>query len=354
MQDSGMSTRVAALVAFVIVFACASSRAGERDPELPGVAKISDRAPHSAFTDLLRANNAYYCVFRESSAHIPGLNGKIRVLRSADGQNWEPIALVAEPGIDLRDPKVSLAPDGRLVLLMGGSVYPGDELVKNRKRTGAHSRVSFSKDGREWSTPQPVEGIGDDQWLWQMAWHKGVGYGAVYSTAKQTAGGAKRRIFRVWKTADGVKWEKLAEPNPPVDLSEAAIRFLPDDTMVVLLRGEEKDRHAWIGTSAAPYDKWEWKDAGHAAQGPNFIVLPDGRMFYAGRDFTDKGAARTVFGRMTRDRLEPLLTFPSGGDCSYAGIARGVEAGTLLVSYYSSHEGKTCIYLARVRIPVDR
>jgi hypothetical protein len=351
MHHSGMTTRVAALVALFVLLPLASSRAAE--PELIGVTRISDRAPHSAFTDLLRVNDTYYCVFRESSAHIPGLNGKIRVLQSTDGQKWEPIALVAEAGIDLRDPKISLAPDGRLMLLMGGSVYPGDETVKNRKRTGAHSRVSFSKDGREWSAPQAVEGIGSGQWLWQMAWHKGVGYGAVYSTGKQTAGGGKRRVFTVWKTADGVKWEKLAEPNPPVDLSEAAIRFLPDDTMVVLLRGEEKDRHAWIGTSPAPYDKWEWKDAGHAAQGPNFIVLADGRMYYAGRDFTEKGAAKTVFGRMTRDKLEPLLTFPSGGDCSYAGIAQA-DPATLLVSYYSSHEGKTSVYLARVRIASDR
>jgi hypothetical protein len=57
---------------------------------------------------------------------------------------------------------------------------------------------------------------------------------------------------------------------------------------------------------------------------------------------------------MTRDKVEPLLTFPSGGDCSYAGIAQGTEPGTLLVSYYSSHEGKTSIYLARVRIPAGR
>jgi hypothetical protein len=349
-----MTTRFPALAALLILLLPLSpTRAADNVAQLISVTKISDRAPHSAFTDLLRVGDNFYCVFRESSAHIPGLNGKIRVLQSTDGVIWEPIALVAEAGIDLRDPKITLAPDGRLMLLMGGSVYPGDETVKNRKRTAAHCRVSFSKDGREWSTPQPIEGLPENQWLWQLDWHKGVGYGAVYSASKQTAPGAKRRIFTVWKTTDGVKYEKLANPNPPVDLSEAAIRFLPDDTMIVLLRGEEKDRHAWIGTSPAPYEKWEWKDAGHAAQGPNFIVLADGRMFYAGRDFDDKGAARTVFGRMTRDKLEPLLTFPSGGDCSYPGIAQG-EAGVLNISYYSSHEGKTSIYLAKVRIPMDR
>ena len=348
-----MITRLGALAAVLVLFPLGFAWADGDGAVLLGVTKISDRAPHSAFTDLLRVGDRFYCVFRESSAHIPGLNGKIRVLESADGERWEAVGLVAEKGIDLRDPKISLGADGRLMLLMGGSVYPGDESVKNRKRTGAHSRVSFSRDGREWSTPQPVKGLPENQWLWQLDWHKGVGYGAVYSAARQTTAGAKRRVFTVWKTTDGVNYEKLAEPNPPVDLSEAAIRFLPDDTMIVLLRGEEKDRHAWIGTSVAPYQKWEWKDGGHAAQGPNFIVLGDGRMFYAGRDFDEKGAARTVFGRMTREKLEPLLTFPSGGDCSYAGIAQG-EAGVLNVSYYSSHEGKTSIYLAKVRIAMDR
>jgi hypothetical protein len=45
---------------------------------------------------------------------------------------------------------------------------------------------------------------------------------------------------------------------------------------------------------------------------------------------------------------EPVLTLPSGGDTSYAGM---VWHGDLLwVSYYASHEGKTAIYLARVKV----
>jgi hypothetical protein len=332
----------------MVLLSAAISRAADHGVELISVKKIWDASPHCAFTDLLQFKDAYYCVFRESSAHIPGLDGKIRVLRSGDGEKWESITLVAEKGIDLRDPKISVAADGRLMLLMGGSIYGGAEPTPGRKRVSAHSRVSFSKDGREWTTPQPVKGIGDDQWLWQMAWHKGVGYAAVYSTTKQEG----KRIFTIWGTVDGVNYEKLADPKPGIDLSEAAIRFAADDTMIVLLRGEEKDRHAWIGTSEPPYQTWQWKDGGHAAQGPNFIVLADGRMFYAGRDFLEKGAAKTVFGGMTRDEgLEPLITFPSGGDTSYAGIAEAPN-GELLVSYYSSHEqkGKTSVYLARVRV----
>ena len=46
--------------------------------------------------------------------------------------------------------------------------------------------------------------------------------------------------------------------------------------------------------------------------------------------------------------LTELLTLPSGGDTSYPGLVW--HDGVLWVSYYSSHEGKTAVYLARVKI----
>jgi hypothetical protein len=341
--------RSAAIVLLVLGFASTSFRAAEPAVELLGVTKIWDQAPHNAFTDLIRFKDAWYCVFRESSAHIPGLDGTIRVLRSRDGATWESAALLVEKGVDLRDPKISQMPDGRLMMAIGGSVYDGAEPTPGRKRVSGRSRVSFSADANEWSTPQVVEGIGADQWLWRVTWHKRTGYGIVYSTAKQ--GG--KRVLSVWQTRDGVRYERPIDPKPGIDLSEATIRFLADDTMVILLRGEEKDRHAWVGTSRAPYDAWTWHDGGHAAQGPNFVVLADGRMFYAGRDFDEKNAARTVFGRMTAEKLEPLITFPSGGDNSYPGMVDAGD-GTLWVSYYSSHEKKTAIYLAKVRVATGK
>src|SRR4051812_47476889 len=341
-----MRHRTPSLVALALFFLSPMALGAEPKPQLLTVIKIWDAAGHNAFTDLLRHDGAWWCAFRESSAHIPGLDGKIRVLRSVDPRTWESAALIAEKTVDLRDPKLSVMPDGRLMLLIGGSIYDGAEPTPKRKRVSGHGRVCFSKDGREWSAPQVIEGVGQNQWLWRVTWRKGVGFGTVYSTGKQ---GPHGRELTIWRTADGVKYEKIADPNPPIDLTEATIRFTANDTMVVLLRGEEKDRHAWIGAAKAPYGTWDWRDAGHAAQGPEFIVLGDGRMFYAGRDFDATGKARTVFGRMTLDKLEPLIELPSGGDTSYAGIADAGD-GTLRVSYYSSHEGKTSIYLATVRV----
>ena len=78
------------------------------------VRKIWDAAPHNAFTDLARFHDEWFCVFREAEAHVGG-DGKVRVIVSRDGESWTSAALIAEDGIDLRDPKICVTPDERLI-----------------------------------------------------------------------------------------------------------------------------------------------------------------------------------------------------------------------------------------------
>jgi hypothetical protein len=44
--------------------------------------------------------------------------------------------------------------------------------------------------------------------------------------------------------------------------------------------------------------------------------------------------------------FKEILRLPSGGDTSYAGML--MYGGYLWISYYSSHEGKTSVYIAKV------
>ncbi len=82
--------------------------------------------------------------------------------------------------------------------------------------------------------------------------------------------------------------------------------------------------------------------------GPNFIVLDDGKMLASGRQYAAKPVgAKTFVGRMNLESVAADVVFPSGGDCSYPGMVWHKKM--LWVSYYSSHEGKTSIYLAKVR-----
>ena len=142
-------------------------------PAIVSVARIWDTGAHNAFTDLIRWRDRWYCTFREGDEHVGG-DGRIRVLVSTDGQAWTSAALVGETGIDLRDPKLSITPDGRLMIVAGGSVYEG------KRYLGRQPRVTFSQDGITWSAPQRILEEGD--WLWRVTWHDGRAYGVTYRT----------------------------------------------------------------------------------------------------------------------------------------------------------------------------
>jgi hypothetical protein len=326
--------------ALVLALALTNVRAAER-AELLSVRKVWDRSPHNAFTRLVRFKDEWLCAFREADRHASGHDGQVRVIRSADGERWESAALVAEKGVDLRDPKITVTPDGRLMLLMGGSVYGGDE-SSPRKLVTARPRVAFSADGRAWTAPRPI--LGDGLWLWDLAWHGGRGYGFTYPVG----GPPGQAQLTLWTTADALTFEKVCSPDLTASPNEAAVAFRPDGTLLALVRREGGDRHAVFGHSRPPYTRWEWADVGRVVQGPALLVAGDGRLFYAGRDYADR-KAQTVFGTVADGRCTPLLTLPSGGDTSYPGLVQAPD-GTVWMSYYSSHEGRAAIYLARVRV----
>jgi hypothetical protein len=316
-------------------------------PVIESVERIWGQAPHSAFGDLLRHEGRWYCVFREGIRHVAGGDllkddGKVQVIASRDAKQWESLAVVEEDGIDLRDPHLSVTADGRLMLVMGGSIY------RNAQYGGRQPRVAFSKDGRTWTAPRRVLREGD--WLWRVTWHEGWAYGvAKYGSYGKTEPGNPRRTDLV-RSRNGVDWEKVVETK--VDGGdETTVRFLKDGTMVALMRRTWGDRNtAMIGHAKPPYREWTWKDAGVFIGGPNFIVLPDGTLWAGGRYFRNppNGDPATVLARLTLDAYQPVLTLPSGKDSSYPGFVW--HDGRLWMSYYSSHEDRTAIYLAKIRL----
>ena len=304
-------------------------------PAIVSLARIWDAGAHNAFTDLIRWRDRWYCTFREGNEHVGG-DGRIRVLVSIDGQAWTSAALVGETGIDLRDPKLSITPEGRLMIVAGGSVYEG------KRYLGRQPRVTFSPDGITWSAPQRILEEGD--WLWRVTWHGGRAYGVTYRTLP---GDASEWALTLVSSADGRVFDRVTPLSVPGRPNETTLRFMPDGEMVALVRREAGDRLAWVGRSRAPYTTWTWRETPHQVGGPNFIRLPDGALWASGRSYP--GGPKTVVARMTLDGgYDPVLTLPSGGDTSYAGMVW--HADVLWVSYYASHEGKTAIYLARIKV----
>jgi hypothetical protein len=232
------------------------------------------------------------------------------------------------------------------MLVMGGSVY-ADKVLKERQ-----SRVAFSRDAVSWSVPQRVLARGD--WLWRVTWHEGKAYGIAYGSSAGNAAGANKTPGMSAKLVisdDGRAFRMLAALDVSGSPNEATLRFLSNGDCVALVRRETDDKAAWIGLSSAPYLAWKWQPAGMQVGGPNFLVLKDDSMLASGRQYatTASGGNRTFVGRMSLHGIQSDLTLPSGGDCSYPGMVW--DKGMLWLSYYSSHEGSTDIYLAKVRLP---
>ena len=79
------------------------------------------------------------------------------------------------------------------------------------------------------------------------------------------------------------------------------------------------------------------------------IHLPDGRWVAGVRLYSPRAHTALCWIDPKAGTMKKFLDLPSGGDTSYAGLV--MHQGLLWVSYYSSHEGKSSIYLARVKLP---
>jgi hypothetical protein len=183
-------------------------------------------------------------------------------------------------------------------------------------------------------------------WLWRVTWFDGKAYGVSYRSNLAKDPADKKWELDLVVSGDGKNFESITLLNLPGRPNETTLRFQPDGECIAFVRREEANTHAWIGSSPPPYANWTWHDAGVRVGGPEFMRLPDGRLVAGGRHYP--GGAQMGIGWMTREQYAPQLMLPSGGDCSYPAFVWHDDQ--LWISYYSSHEGKSSIYLAQVEI----
>jgi len=236
------------------------------------------------------------------------------------------------------------------MLNCGGSIYEGKTLK------GKRSRVMFSDDGKSWTAPQRI--LNEGEWCWRVTWHDGVAYAAVYQSSGASSVPGPEWTMKIYRGTDGVKWDLLKTLDVTGRPNETTLRFEPNGEMIAMVRREAGDKMGYVGRSSPPYQSWKWQVSNHRYGGQNFIKLPDGRWIAGTRDYTNvktassagsSSGARMIVAELGADgRLPPLVTFPSDGDTSYPGLVW--HDGVLWVSYYSSHEGKTSIYFAKVKL----
>jgi hypothetical protein len=321
---------------FLLLLPGVSSAPAQSAPELVQVRKIWDAAPHNAFTDLLRFKGEWFCSFREGKGHVSP-DGALRVLISSDGQTWNSAALLTSEKADLRDPKLTLTPDGRMMLTAAAAWH---QPAPARHQTHAW----FSDNGRQWSEPIPIGET--NMWLWRVIWHKDRAYGIGYETTGE-------KFARLYSSVDGRRFDTRVESLFTVGYpNESSLIFEADDSVLCLLRRDGSPNAAMLGRSRPPYTDWSWHDLGVRIGGPQMIRLPDGR-FVAGVRLYDR-EVRTSLAWLDPEagKLTEFLKLPSGGDSSYPGLVWHDDQ--LWVSYYSSHEGRSSIYLAQVKLPQNR
>ncbi|MCA9262494.1 MAG: hypothetical protein KDA60_01550 [Planctomycetales bacterium] len=329
---------VAVLVACLLMMgqhACAQTETAPTPrAELIEVQKIWNAAPHCAFTDLVRWQDKFYCAFREGQQHADD-RGVLRILVSTDGDHWTSAGVLSHAEYDLRDAALAELPDGRLMVLGGIQTH-----LDGVRRSGTF--VSFTANGTEFTEPQVVVPLG--RWLWRVTRRENELYGVAYGAPDQ------KDASSLLKSTDGVHYEtvtrELLSGGYP---TEARIRFAADGTAYCLHRRDgAADNTAKLGVSRAPYNQWTWHDLGRYLGGPNFLQVPSGHWIAAGR-LLDGGAHTELLALdVKQGTMKPILRLPSGGDTSYPGMVW--HDGLLWVSYYSSHETGTSIYLARIKL----
>lgn len=294
-----------------------------------------DEALHLAFTDLCQYQGRYWLAYREASSHHRQ-DGRIVLLVSDDkGHSWqEQHRFILAKG-ELRDPKLSVSPHGELWL--------------NCARINAAGLQSllYRFDGERWSGPSE---IGEHRlWLWRTLWcgRKGLCFG--YSRPQTLKLYQADSYSGQYHLINGQPLGKLAQqygyPN------ETGLARAHDGTVYCLLRRDADSGLALLGKSLSPYQQWQWQPLDQIIGGPELTVTPQGRLLAVVRLYQPARTSLCTIDPQTA-KLQEILELPSGGDTSYAGI-EWLADDELLVSYYSSHEGSSAIYLARLNVAED-
>ena len=312
-------------IAFLTLLISSGNVFSQNTPEhdlIISVERIWDRAAHNAFTSMINYNGKLYCTFRESDGHVSDINGTIRVIVSNDGQNWYSVTHIFEPGVDLRDPQLSITPDNRIMLNIGGSIYTNSKLV------GMEPEVSFSDtSGMNFSPPQKIfidEKIksGKD-WLWRATWYQGKSYATIYQPSKE-------KSVQLIISDDGINY-KFITTFDVLGGNETTLRFTPDNKMIAVIR-RDKEQNGYIGISEPPYNNWEWNELESRLGGPDLILLEDGNMLCATREYPPDHNEQTILAKVDLNgKFTKLLTLPSGGDCSYLIVLKMYQSQRLIL-----------------------
>jgi hypothetical protein len=355
------------LLVGLLLFAAPLFAEPQLGPEEVPLRKIFDDGRYNSFTDLARFKGAYYCTFRSAISHgdpSSGVVGDVAVIRSEDLITWEEVARFTQPGVDLRDPKLTPSPHGLRVYAVAGEISEAGIL---QYRTASWS----STDGRNWSGPAEMA---PGYIFWRPKWHAGKFYVPAYLRRPGYCS------VDLLVSEDGDHWRLHSTPLPPADVegeslwaNECDLLFLPEGKSLLFSRRNQGGgtpnpnnenlggfRRGYVGLSETPtLSSWKSVNEDLYFHAPAALEHR-GKIYLAARDMVrlPNGATETcrLWELDLNKGFTELAHFKTHGDCSYPGIV-AIDDTELAVSYYSCHEGTTAyfdkpgksdIYLARI------
>ncbi len=308
------------------------------------VNKIWDKEAHNAFPDLFKFKGNLYCAFREGANHVDNNNtGKVRVMRSKNGSNWETVALFSMKGADVREARLSVTPDGKLMAILAAGVWKDGSYLSLSPYVAYSDKKGNSFGALEKITVEDSGGPAID-WIWRVTWHKGIGYGVMYRIRGDRK--AAEWEAHLLSTKDGKNYTIIKQLAIDGNPNESTIRFDENDEMFIVVRREAGDQNGVLARSAFPYTNWSFNAIDFKLGGPNFLFLNKKQIILGSRFRENKTSSTRLFVMDLNAKVLKTIILPSGGDTSYPGMV--LEKNKLWVAYYSSHEGKSSIYLAQV------
>ena len=339
---------------FMLLIVATSASAQSR---VDWMAAVAEDGQHNAFTDLVRWKDQYYLCYRAGTAHN-SMDGEIRVMRSPDMRNWTPAGRIDTLGDD-RDPHFATTDDTLYVYFGTWSLVFGDG-VNPPQRGAVRSHVATSQDGETWSDVRAIYDGG--WWVWRIRYIDGAFLGAAYTAVRPAP---ETRELRLLRSTDGLKWDHAATIDAELSASETDFWFENDGTFRIIARSDD---NAVLFESDGDFANWRAQPLNEIAHAP-VVLRVGGQTYVTGRARTDAGTRTKIWslqfgegGGIEGARLNELLTLPSAGDTSYAGMiadpAAAPESPAAFISWYAQldREGgqargnASSVYVARVEL----
>lgn len=332
-----------------------SSNAEAPAVRVSSVRRAFHNGEHNAFTDLCRFGDHLYLTFRSCpDGHMVHPTASIIVLRSSDGEQWQQVHRFSVRDRDTRDPHF-LVFQGRLLVITGTWYSGPTTLPREDYDLNKHlGYAAWTDDGDDWHSPVLLEGT-FGHYVWRAAAHGDRAYlcGRRKPGFEVLAPGEPRETESLMlESEDGIVWRKRAVFQSERG-DETAFVFEEDGSVIAVAR-TFGNQEAQLLRAAPPYDRFERNGLGRAIGGP-LLARWGSRLVVGGRKTFPNQPPKAFLAWLIDGELREFAELPSGGDCSYPGLAPLSETRAL-VSWYSSHErdadGRplTAIYLAELEL----